>query len=43
MTTYNKLVIKTKIYLNQKLYEDKIIDYETFKNIQNKLIERRDK
>lgn len=43
MTTYNSLIIKTKIYINKKLYEDNIISYEVFEIIQNKLLERLDK
>lgn len=43
MTTYNNLIIKTKIYLNKKLYEENLINYEVFEIIQDKLIERLDK
>lgn len=43
MTTYNNLIIKTKIHINKKLYEDNIISYEVFEIIQNKLLERPDK
>lgn len=43
MATYNNLIIETKMYLNKKLYEDKIISYEVFELIQKELIESLDK
>lgn len=43
MATYNNLIIETKMYLNKKLYEDKIISYEVFEIIQKELIESLDK
>ena len=43
MTTYNNLIIETKMHLNKKLYEDKIISYEVFEIIQKELIESLDK
>ena len=43
MNTYNNLIIETKIFLNKKLYEDKIISYEVFEFIQKELIESLDK
>jgi len=43
MTTKNNLIIETKMYLNKKLYEDKIISYEVFEIIQKELIESLDK
>lgn len=38
--TYNNLLLKTKIFLNKKLYEEKIISYELFSKAEEKLIER---
>lgn len=43
MATYNNLIIETKMYLNKKLYENKIISYEVFEIIQKELIESLDK
>ena len=43
MNTYNNLIIETKMFLNKKLYEDKIISYEIFELIQKELIESLDK
>ena len=43
MANYNNLIIETKMYLNKKLYEDKIISYEVFEIIQKELIESLDK
>lgn len=38
-STYNNLIIETKMLLNKKLYEDKIISYEVFEIIQKELLE----
>ena len=43
MNTYNNIIIETKMFLNKKLYEDKIISYEVFELIQKELIESLDK
>lgn len=43
MNTYNNLIIETKMFLNKKLYEHKIISYEVFELIQKELIESLDK
>lgn len=37
--TYNDLLIETKIFLNKKLYEEKIISYELFSKVEKKLLE----
>lgn len=42
-STYNNLIIETKMLLNKKLYEDKIISYEVFELIQQELLESLDK
>lgn len=42
-STYEELIIETKILLNKKLYEDKIISYEVFELIQQELLESLDK
>ena len=42
-STYNNLIIETKMLLNKKLYEDKIISYEVFEIIQKELLENLDK
>lgn len=42
-STYEELIIETKILLNKKLYEDKIISYEVFGLIQQELLESLDK
>lgn len=36
----NNLLLEVKILLNKQLYEDKIIPYQVFENVQNKLVER---
>ena len=41
-STYEELIIETKILLNKKLYEDKIISYEVFELIQQELLENFD-
>lgn len=38
-STYNNLIIETKMLLNKKLYEDKVISYEVFEIIQKELLE----
>lgn len=42
MNTYNNLLLETKIFLNKKLYENKIISYEELEKIEKKLIEGMD-
>ena len=42
-STYNNLIIETKMLLNKKLYENKIISYEVFEIIQKELLENLDK
>lgn len=36
----NNSLLEVKIFLNKKLYEDKIISYEMFEKVEKKLIER---
>lgn len=35
---YNNLLIEAKIFLNKKLYEEKIISYELFSKVEERLI-----
>lgn len=34
------ITLEIKLLINKKLYEDKIISYEVFENMEKKLIER---
>lgn len=43
MNTYNELLVEVKLFLNKKLYEEKIISYEIFESMEKRLIERTDK
>ena len=43
MSTYNELLVEVKLFLNKKLYEEKIISYEIFESMEKSLIERTDK
>ena len=42
-STYEELIIETKMLLNKKLYEENIISYEVFETIQKELLESRKK
>ena len=42
MNTYNNLLLETKIFLNKKLYEKKLISYEELEKIEKILIEGMD-
>ena len=33
MSTYNELLVEVKLFLNKKLYEEKIISYEIFEKV----------